>query len=205
MRPELILVVCAANICRSPLAELILRQTLKGVSGIDVASAGTSARDWRGICPEVEDFRDTESWSALARAHRSRAVSPELLEQAALVLVSCRAVRADVVLASPEVRGRTYTLREAAHLGEGFRQALSAGDLGPVAIYAEYLDRARVVRGTASGGRWPWRHSRRADAMDIRDGHGAGARSHRAALEAASAAAATIARQLSARSPEPLA
>jgi protein-tyrosine-phosphatase len=42
-RPKNILVVCTGNICRSPMAEGILRALLKGNAGVSVSSAGTHA------------------------------------------------------------------------------------------------------------------------------------------------------------------
>ncbi|MDN5893656.1 MAG: hypothetical protein L0H93_06475 [Nocardioides sp.] len=196
MSPELLLMVCAANVCRSPLAELLLRRGLAEHPDVQVASAGTLARSGREICFRVATWRDGGDWVAEAGAHRSRRIDPDLLEAAALILVSSRDVRADVVLAAPEVRGRTYTLREAAHLGEGFDAAAQTGHLGEVARYATHLDRARVVRGTIQGRRPRWGPARRADGPDIVDGHGRNRWAHRAALEEVSEATAAIVRQL---------
>ncbi|MBL4624667.1 MAG: low molecular weight phosphotyrosine protein phosphatase, partial [Flavobacteriales bacterium] len=44
MKPMRVLMVCLGNICRSPLAEGILRQKIeeKGISGITIDSCGTS-------------------------------------------------------------------------------------------------------------------------------------------------------------------
>ncbi|MGO2559567.1 arsenate reductase/protein-tyrosine-phosphatase family protein [Brachybacterium sp.] len=199
MSSELLLVVCAANICRSPLAELLLRRGLARLPDVWVASAGTLAQSDREICFQVATWRDDESWMAEASAHRSRRIDPDLLEAAALILVSSRDVRADVVLAAPEVRGRTYTLREAAHLGDGFDAAVQTGHLGEVARYATHLDRARVVRGTIQGRRPRWGLTRRADGPDIVDGHGRNRWVHRAALEEVSEATAAVVRQLGGR------
>lgn len=182
MNNELVLVVCAANVCRSPMAELLLRRGLESVPGAWAASAGTLARQDDEICSLVGAWGGDESWRAAAGAHRARRAVPELLEQAALILVSSRDVRADVVLAAPEVRGRTYTLREAAHLGEGFDAASQPRHVGTIARYATHLDRARVVRGAIPDGHRFWGRGRRADGSDIVDGHGRRPRGHRAAL-----------------------
>lgn len=196
MSSELVLVVCAANVCRSPLAELLLRRGLEGVPGAWAASAGTSALDGETICPLVMARHEEEVWRAAAGAHRSRPIERDLLEQATLILVSSRDVRADVVLAAPEVRGRAYTLREAAHLGMDFDPTMQPRHVGMIARYATHLDRARVVRGTVPNGprRRGW--GRRAEGPDIVDGHGRGRHAHRVALDEVSEATAVIVRQL---------
>ncbi|MBT6210168.1 MAG: low molecular weight phosphotyrosine protein phosphatase, partial [Woeseia sp.] len=38
-----VLVVCVGNICRSPMAEALLRKALKGKEDIEVSSAGLGA------------------------------------------------------------------------------------------------------------------------------------------------------------------
>lgn len=199
MSTELILVVCAANVCRSPLAELLLRRGLEDVPGARTASAGTLVRGGGEICSLVAAWRDDEDWSVAAGAHRSHPAVPDLLEQAALILVSSRDVRADVVLAAPEVRGHTYTLREAAHLGEGFDPATQPRHLGTVARYAVHLDRSRVVRGSVPRGHRRWGRARRAAGPDIIDGHGRGRGAHRRALEEVFEATTAIVRQLGGR------
>lgn len=199
MSSDLILVVCAANVCRSPLAELLLRRGLEGAPGVRAESAGTLAQDGAMICPLVASWHHDAAWGAASGAHRSRRADAGLLEQAELILVSSRDVRADVVLAAPEVRGRTYTLREAAHLGRGFDSAAQPRHVGTVARYATHLDRARVVRGAVPDSHRRWWRARRADGSDIADGHGQGRRAHRAALAEVVGATAAVVQQLGGR------
>lgn len=85
-RPHHILMICTANICRSPVAEALLRQRLSatGLSDWQVSSAGTWA----------EDGRAASHYSALLMAekgqdlnqHRSRVVTGALLNEVDLVL-----------------------------------------------------------------------------------------------------------------------
>jgi protein-tyrosine-phosphatase len=82
-----ILIVCTANICRSPMAEALLRRKLaeEQVSGTwRVSSAGTWAEDGypaseNGVRVMAERGLDTSQ-------HRSRAVTEAMLEGADLVL-----------------------------------------------------------------------------------------------------------------------
>lgn len=142
-----ILIVCAANVCRSPLAELALRRGLGDDSSVRVHSAGVRAEEGDPICTEVAARRTDEHWQEQARAHRSREVTPEMLAAADLVLTASRDIRGELVRLAPELRDRMFTLREAAHLGAGF----PAGGSEPVPDYVAYLDRART-RATPLGG-----------------------------------------------------
>lgn len=196
MSSELVLVVCAANVCRSPLAEFLLNRDLEGVAGVRVESAGTLAQPGEAVCSRVAAWREGERWEAAAAVHRSRRAERELLESAALILVSSRDVRSDVVLAAPEVRGHTYTLREAAHLGDGFDLKGQSTHVGLIARYAAHLDRARVVRGTVSVRSRRWARARRADGPDIVDGHGRGRCAHQGALREVLEASTAVATQL---------
>ena len=97
MSAELLLLVCAANVCRSPLAELLLRRELDGLSEVRVESAGVGASGGARICELVAERHADAPWVRAAQEHRSRSLTPELLASAALVLVADREVRSEVV------------------------------------------------------------------------------------------------------------
>lgn len=142
-----ILIVCAANVCRSPLAELALRRGLGEGAAFSVRSAGVRAHDGDPICADVAARHTDEGWQAQSRAHRAQEVTPEMLAEADLVLTASRDVRGELVRAAPEHRDRMFTLREAAHLGVGF----PSGGSDVVADYLAYLDRGRT-RAVPLGG-----------------------------------------------------
>jgi protein-tyrosine-phosphatase len=86
-----VLMVCTGNMCRSPLAEAILRAELerRGADGIEVSSAGTGA--WEGnpasdsaLLVGLENNLDLSG-------HRARHLSRELVDQADLILTMSRA------------------------------------------------------------------------------------------------------------------
>jgi len=88
-RPDVrVLFVCTANICRSPLAEALLRQRLRRMSlagRVEVRSAGTSAVPARRPDPRVRRLAE-EAGVALGRT-RSRPLTREMIRRSDLVLV----------------------------------------------------------------------------------------------------------------------
>lgn len=113
--PFQVLIVCAGNICRSPMAEALLRTQLQGapeLREIEVGSAGTVALDGNTATPEaIAVMRDR--YGADLSAHRARRIT--------------RRTRADLILAVDE-----QVAFELEELGVGGRVEL----LGDYAGYA---------------------------------------------------------------------
>jgi len=82
-----ILVVCSGNICRSPIAEGLLRRALErrlDRAAPPVGSAGTIAVDGAPAMPEsIEAARER---GADIRAHAARHLTPALIEDADLIV-----------------------------------------------------------------------------------------------------------------------
>ena len=81
-----ILFVCTGNTCRSAMAEGIARRELeeRGWRHVRVASAGLAARDGEGAAGNAVAVAQRHGVDL--DAHRTRALTPELLEWADLVL-----------------------------------------------------------------------------------------------------------------------
>lgn len=141
MTDQSILLVCAANVCRSPLAELALRRGLGAASSIRVSSAGVRAIGGDRICTVVAARHGDDAWREQADAHRAREVSAALLEQSSVVLAASRDIRGELVRIAPRSRDRIFTIKEAAHLGAGF----SSSPPDRVAAYVAHLDRSRTL------------------------------------------------------------
>jgi protein-tyrosine phosphatase len=110
-----ILTVCSGNICRSPLAALVLDARLPGDPR--VASAGTHARANLGITPETAQLAASFGVSADAAAeHRSRLLTERQLASPALILAMTREHRRLVVEMAPARLRSTFTIREFARL-----------------------------------------------------------------------------------------
>lgn len=82
-----VLFVCTGNTCRSPMAEALARHALaeRGWSGVDVASAGTSALAGSPASEEVPQVLAEEGIPV--GEHTARELTPELVEWADAVLV----------------------------------------------------------------------------------------------------------------------
>lgn len=81
-----ILIVCTANICRSPVAEALLRDRLqkRGLTHWQVSSAGTWASWARGASQFSIDVMASQNLDI--SEHRSRMIDETLLSEADLIL-----------------------------------------------------------------------------------------------------------------------
>ncbi|MGY1751787.1 arsenate reductase/protein-tyrosine-phosphatase family protein [Blastococcus sp. SYSU D01042] len=115
-----VLVVCTANICRSPVGERLLASRLGG-SGVTVSSAGTLALVGRPVDPPMAGL--LADAGVPAQPFAARQVRADLLRDAGLVLTMTREHRAAVVAAAPATVRRTFLLTEAAAIAEAVADA----------------------------------------------------------------------------------
>ncbi|XBH22174.1 low molecular weight phosphatase family protein [Jonesiaceae bacterium BS-20] len=112
-----ILTVCTGNICRSPLAQLLLAQAFAGFPVVRVASMGTRAIVGAGMPPH-----------SLAIAHRYGVQSPEdhvstqmtagELQTGDLILAMSREHARLVAEMNPRISTKIFTVREFARLAD---------------------------------------------------------------------------------------
>ncbi|MEJ1921952.1 arsenate reductase/protein-tyrosine-phosphatase family protein [Microbacterium sp. KHB019] len=111
-----ILTVCTGNICRSPMAEVLLRARLEPL-GVRVHSAGTHALvDHTMTEPAQEIAVELGAGPDAAAGHRARYLVEPMLKDADLVLTMAREHRSHSVQLMPSALKRTFTLREFARL-----------------------------------------------------------------------------------------
>jgi protein-tyrosine phosphatase len=110
-----VLMVCTANVCRSPMAEALLSRRLTEL-GLDatVRSAGMLAG---GEPPRPEVIAAVAGYGLDVSAHRSRRMTPEDVERADLTLAMARENLRHAVVTAPAAWPRAFTLRELVRRG----------------------------------------------------------------------------------------
>ena len=107
-----ILTVCTGNICRSPLAALILRTRLADL-GVTVRSAGVRGLASAEMTPEAVHLAVEYGVSAEdAASHRSRFLTEPMLAEPDLILTMTLEHRRDVAELAPSRLRSTFTARE---------------------------------------------------------------------------------------------
>jgi protein-tyrosine phosphatase len=106
-----ILLVCTGNICRSPIAEGLLRAALdrRGGEVPLVASAGTIARD--GAPATAEAVRAAAELGVDISSHSARRLRPDDIRAADLVVGMAGEHRDEVVELVPDAAGKTFTMK----------------------------------------------------------------------------------------------
>jgi protein-tyrosine phosphatase len=145
--PFSVLVICTANVCRSPAAEIELGAALRP-SGVRVASAGLRARAGQAMAPEIARLLDVSADDVIARQ-----LTPGMIREADLVLTMTRRQRSAVVASAPPAVRRTFTLHEFAGLAALVRDAGEVPDDGsPVERLAAVTLAAPRFRSYRSAG-----------------------------------------------------
>lgn len=114
-----VLMVCTANICRSPMAESMLRHLLRreGLTGrVKVDSAGTQAA--KGYRPDIRAQQAVRRWGAKPPTRGSRQVTPGDFTASDLILCMEQAHRDRLLEQCPEAqRGKIALIMDFAPEG----------------------------------------------------------------------------------------
>jgi protein-tyrosine phosphatase len=109
-----ILTVCTGNICRSPLAEQLLRSGAAAWPQVTVSSAGTGALVDQPMPQQAA--RLSHEYGGDPSAHRARQLLAAQVAEADLVIAMSREHRREIVALLPRASRYTFTLRELARL-----------------------------------------------------------------------------------------
>ena len=127
--------VCTGNTCRSPIAEGLLKHLLGSDCGWEISSAGVCAAN--GWPPSENAVAALREKGIDISGQRSRTLTPELIEDADLLITMTQGHRLAVLAAVPQSDGKVFLLKS-------FGIAQCAADIyDPV---GESLDVYRRVR-----------------------------------------------------------
>ncbi len=111
-----ILTVCSGNICRSPLAEQVLRAQLSDIDRLQVASAGTVGDPRLTMPQQMLDL--SRRFGGDPSRHRVRVLDSHGIREAGLVLAMAREHRREAVKRVAAASRYSFTVREFARLQE---------------------------------------------------------------------------------------
>lgn len=147
-RPN-ILVVCTGNICRSPLAEILLRERLADLD-VRIHSAGTHALVGRGMPDPAQKLGVALGASpAMLAEHRGRLLTERMLDEADLVLTMTAEQSTHAAELAPSALLKVFPVRVFARLSA----TLTAAQVVSSSQGASGADRLRSVARAVSGRR----------------------------------------------------
>jgi protein-tyrosine phosphatase len=122
-----VLVVCTGIVCRSPIAEVVLRRAFGaklGANAPQVASAGTMG--WTGSAADPSSVAAAAERGVDISGHRARELEPADIDGSGLILGMDIEHAHAVVAEVPEARSRTFTLKELVRLVESLPEVHEA-------------------------------------------------------------------------------
>jgi protein-tyrosine phosphatase len=134
-----ILFVCAGNVCRSPLAQLVVSTALRrsGIDGVEILSAGTEALVGAPMDPQAAELASLLDCDP--RYHRGRQLDEKLLKRCEMVLTSTRSQRSEVVEVMPRAVKHTWTIRQfGLVLTESEYRPARSGDIGTLVDFVNH-------------------------------------------------------------------
>src|SRR5712664_3869859 len=141
-----ILFVCTGNVCRSPMAEGILRQALQGRGDYRVMSAGLGAME--GQPPSIYAVQAVRELGIDISGQRSRMLTPDMVQQADYIFGMTHSHIDTVMLLYPHAAEKTFLLREFDETLDLFEKDISDPIGGSYDVYLSCRD--QIEQGIAS-------------------------------------------------------
>ena len=108
MKKRMILFICSGNICRSPMAEYMLKQRLGRNSTWKICSAGVMAG--AGISASQSAMKVLKKRGIDMSAHISRQVTRELVDEASLIIVMTIGHFEEMRMSFPDAEQKLFLL-----------------------------------------------------------------------------------------------
>ena len=147
-----VLVVCTGNVCRSPVAEAILRSALDhrfGALAPSVASAGIAG--WEGSAASPGSVTAAAELGLDLSNHRARRLAAGHVRDARLVLAMASEHRELVERLVPDAADRTFTLKELVRLLEALPPPEGAPEDPAAALATRVAEAGALRRGWLAG------------------------------------------------------
>ncbi|MGO1855265.1 MAG: low molecular weight phosphatase family protein [Microbacteriaceae bacterium] len=140
-----VLMVCTGNVCRSPMAEALLRAQVDS-RAVRIHSAGTRALIDKPMTQDAQDLAiEHGADSEVVENHRARWLLEPIADDADVVFAMSREHRTAAVELAPRMLRQTFTIREFARLAS----ELSSDTIKSTADAAGTSPRARLAAVTA--------------------------------------------------------
>src|SRR5438093_145645 len=141
-----ILFVCTGNVCRSPMAEGLFRQVVKGRGDYRVLSAGVGAVD--GMPPSEYAVKALRELDIDISSQRSRMLTADLVHQADYIFGMTHSHVDAITLLYPQAAEKTFLLREFDETLDSFENDISDPIGGSYEVYLNCRD--QIEQGIAS-------------------------------------------------------
>jgi protein-tyrosine phosphatase len=140
--PPEVLVLCTANVCRSPMAQALLTDRLAALGRAVTVRSGGMLGD--GEPPRPEAVTAMAGYGLDIASHRSRRVTTDDLERADLTLAIARENLRYAVVTAPAIWPRAFTISELVRRGQAI------GRRQPGESLVGWLGRAHAGRQRAA-------------------------------------------------------
>ena len=116
-----IMFICTGNICRSAIAEGMLKKLLeeKGIHNVEVYSCGTYAET--GDSATYNAIEVAKLYGADISMHRATNIRDSRINDMDVILCACISHKQSVEYLYPYLKGKVYTIKEYANLDRGGR------------------------------------------------------------------------------------
>jgi len=140
--PPEVLILCTANVCRSPMAQVLLTDRLAALGQAVTVRSGGMLGD--GEPPRPEAITAMAGYGLDIASHRSRRVTADDLERVDLTLALARENLRYAVVTAPAIWPRAFTIPELVRRGQAIGHRLPGESL------AGWLARAHAGRNRAA-------------------------------------------------------